>query len=200
MMKAFGARIIEVGPSDFKGAIKTRDQLVKNFGTYWSPMQFSNQYNIECHENTTAKEISQAVLDLDRSAVGYPTKLSALICGSGTGGTIMGCHNYLTKRWRNMKTVLVKPAEPASTHGIQGINDGADFLCDMSKVDEILEIKTQEAKDRARRLAREHGLLVGISAGANVLAAERWAENNNPRGVVITFLCDRGERYLSCYN
>ena len=200
MMKSFGARIVEVGHSDFKAAIKTRDELVNNFGKYWSPMQFSNKYNIECHEKTTASEIAYSVLNLDESAVGYPKKLAALVCGSGTGGTIMGCHNYLTQRWRRMKTILVKPRESAATHGIQGINDGADFLCDMSKVDETVEIKTQEAKDRAQKLAKEHGLLVGISSGANVLAAEKWVEKNNPSGVVITFLCDRGERYLSCYD
>ena len=112
----------------------------------------------------------------------------------------MGCHNYLIQRWRRMKTVLVKPYESAATHGIQGINDGADFLCDMSKVDETIKIKTKEAEDRSQKLAKEHGLLVGISSGANVLAAERWVKKNNPPGVVITFLCDRGERYLSCYN
>ena len=60
------------------------------------------------------------------------------------------------------------------------------------------EIKTEEAKKRAKRLAREHGLLVGISAGANVLASEKWIEQNNPKGIVVTILCDRGERYLSC--
>ena len=98
-----------------------------------------------------------------------------------------------------MKTILVRPYESAETHGIQGINDGADFLCDMSKVDEIVEVKTIEAKERARLLTRKNGLLVGISSGANILAAEKWLQNNNPRGVVVTFLCDRGERYLSCH-
>jgi len=198
MMKMFGSRIIEVGDNDFKAAIRTRDELVNNFGKYWSPKQFSNKYNIECHERTTAKEISYSVCSLSIEEAGYPKKLAALVCGSGTGGTIMGCHNYLIERWRGMKTVLVKPAEPAETHGIQGINDGADFLCDMSKVDEVIDIKTQEAKDRSAKLAKEMGLLVGISSGANILAAERWVEKNDPEGVVITFLCDRGERYLSC--
>ena len=98
-----------------------------------------------------------------------------------------------------MKTVLVKPAESAEVHGIQGINDGADFLCDMSKIDSVIEIATEEAKERSCRLAKEHGLLVGISSGANILAAERWVKNNNPSGIVVTFLCDRGERYLSCH-
>jgi len=196
MMEMFGAKIIEVGDNAFKEAIEKRNELVHNFGTYWSPMQFSNKYNIECHERTTAKEIGYSVLRLEDA--GTPRKLSALIAGSGTGGTIMGCHNHLIQLWSKMKTVLVKPAESAETHGIQGINDGADFLCDMSKIDEVIIIKTNEAKERSCRLAKEAGLLVGISSGANILAAERWVNKNNPEGIVITFLCDRGERYLSC--
>jgi cysteine synthase len=90
------------------------------------------------------------------------------------------------------------PAEDAASHGIQGINDGDDFLVDKTLIDEELIVSTQEAKERAARLAKENGLLVGISSGANVLAAERWIKENNPDGVVVTFLCDRGERYLSC--
>jgi len=191
MMRSFGARIIEVGDNAFKDAIQKRDELVHNFGTYWSPRQFSNPYNIECHEKTTATEIARSVLDL-------PARLSALVSGAGTGGTIMGCHKRLSMLWSDAKFLLTTPAEDAASHGIQGINDGADFLVDKSLIDEELVVSTQEAKERARRLAKENGLLVGISSGANVLAAERWIEKNNPTGVVVTFLCDRGERYLSC--
>ena len=191
MMKSFGARIIEVGDNAFKDAIRTRDDLVRNFSTYWSPMQFSNRYNIECHEKTTGAEIDRQITDLGLN-------IAAIVTGSGTGGTIMGCTRHLGKVWKNMKTVLVKPYESAETHGIQGINDGADFLCDMSRIDEVIEIKTIEAKERARLLTRKNGLLVGISSGANILAAEKWLQNNEARGVVVTFLCDRGERYLSC--
>jgi len=191
MMRSFGARIIEVGDNAFKEAIKTRDELVSNFGTYWSPRQFSNPYNIECHEKTTAKEIARAVLDM-------PARLSALVSGAGTGGTIMGCQRRLSMLWSDARFLLTTPLEGAATHGIQGINDGADFLVDKALIDEELLVSTEDAKERARRLAKENGLLVGISSGANVLAAERWIEKNNPTGVVVTFLCDRGERYLSC--
>ena len=191
MMRSFGARIIEVGDNAFKDAIEQRDQLVHNFGTYWSPRQFSNVHNIECHEKTTAAEIAQAVLDM-------PARLSALVSGAGTGGTIMGCQRRLSKLWSDARFLLTTPLEDAATHGIQGINDGADFLVDKTLIDEELVVSTQEAKERAARLAKENGLLVGISSGANVLAAERWIEKNNPTGVVVTFLCDRGERYLSC--
>ena len=105
-----------------------------------------------------------------------------------------------------MKTVAVEPAESpvmsggeSGLHGIQGIGDGSKFLVDLNKVDEIILISTKDATDRAIRLAQEKGLLVGISSGANILAAERFIEKYNPDGCVITILCDRGERYLSCF-
>ena len=191
MMTAFGARIIEVGDNAFSDAIKTRDELVNNFETYWTPKQFTNPYNIECHEKTTAVEVGRDVLSI-------PTRLSALVSGAGTGGTIMGCQKHLSQLWSDAKFLLTTPEEDALTHGIQGINDGEDFLVDKSVIDGELIVSTEDAKARANKLARENGLLVGISSGANVLAAERWIKENNPRGIVVTFLCDRGERYLSC--
>jgi cysteine synthase A len=193
MMEAYGARVIEVGDNQFHEAIKTRDSLVKNCGSFWSPKQFSNQYNIECHEKTTAIEIIRSVLGMSETG-----EVSAIVSGAGTGGTIMGCRNQLYKVWRDIKTVLVMPAEDAATHGIQGINDGADFLVNREIIDDIIAIKTEDAKNRAKLIAKEHGLLVGISSGANVLAAEKWVEKNEPKDIVVTFLCDRGERYLSC--
>ena len=85
----------------------------------------------------------------------------------------------------------------AGLHGIQGIGDGSKFLVDLGKVDEVLLVKTDDAIKRMKQL-HQRGLLVGISSGANVLASERWIEENNPDGIVVTILCDRGERYLSC--
>ena len=82
-------------------------------------------------------------------------------------------------------------------HGIQGIGDGSKFLVDLKKVDEIITVSTDEAKQRSKMLSRENGLLVGISSGANILASEKWIEKNNPKGIVFTILCDRGERYCS---
>ena len=93
---------------------------------------------------------------------------------------------------------MVKPSE--SPHGIQGIADGKEFLALDKDMHEIINVKTQDAIDRAKRLSKEMGLLVGISSGANVLAAERWISENNPLGNVITMLCDRGERYMSIYD
>ena len=102
------------------------------------------------------------------------------------------------------KIIAVEPAESPvmsggekGLHGIQGIGDGSKFLVDMDFVDEVITISTEEAKERSLRLAKENGLFVGISAGANVLASERWIEENNPHYPVVTILCDRGERYFS---
>ena len=190
MMKMYGAEIIEVGASDFAGAIALRDVICEENKNHFAPRQFSNPDNIECHEKTTGKEIVTSLLF---------SQIDAFISGAGTGGTIMGVSKALKKIYGNVKTVLVQPVEPADQHGIQGINDGQDFLVDMSKIDDIVKIKTEEAKERAKRLALENGLLVGISSGANVLAAERWIEKNNPLGVTVTTLCDRGERYFSCF-
>ena len=190
MMKIYGAEVIEVGPSDFKGAIQLREEMAAQDG-YWSPRQFENLDNIECHAETTAREIIKQLFVQEQKNIG------ALICGAGTGGTIMGCHKILSKLDATMKTVLVQPEEDAQTHGIQGINDGADFLVDRSILSDEIKISTQDATDRARRLAKESGYLVGISAGANILGAERWLEQNEINGAAITFLCDRGERYMS---
>jgi len=190
MMRAYGAEIIEVGPSDFAAAIELRDELCEKNENYYCPKQFSNPDNIKCHEETTGKEIAMSLLF---------SQIDAFVSGAGTGGTIMGVSKALKGTYSNVETILVQPAEPDDQHGIQGINDGEDFLVDKSKIDEIIEVKTEEAKERANRLAKENGLLVGISSGANVLAAERWIEKNSPVGVVVTILCDRGERYLSCF-
>ena len=195
MMRLYGAEIIEVGPSAFADAIALREDMVANDPECWSPRQFENQDNILCHCWTTGPEISQQT---------NGASLDAFVSGAGTGGTMMGVKKYFDRLhdrmgYKNPKFVLVVPAEPAAEHGIQGINDGADFLVDRSRMDFILEVGTQAALERAKRLARENGLLVGISAGANVLAAERWIEENNPEGIVVTMLCDRGERYLGLY-
>lgn len=192
MIKSFGAKLMEVAPGDFKGAIALRDDLVAKNDNYWTPDQFANEDNVACHQTTTAMEI---LTDSYKQNI-WP--ISALVSGAGTGGTIMGCRLTLKSDFRNMKTILVVPDRAeGTTHGIQGIGDDGDYLVNRSVIDEVIEITTSEATDRARRLIREQGLLVGISSGANILAAERWVAKNNPEGIVVTFLCDRGERYLS---
>jgi len=188
MMRVYGAEIIEVGDNAFKDAIALRDEMCAKNATYFNPRQFSNPDNIECHFKTTGIEIIKEMLEL-----------SAFIAGSGTGGTIMGVNKILKLMKSKAKVIQAQPEESNATHGIQGINDGEDFLLDKSILDETIYIKTKDAIARAKRLAKENGLLVGISAGANVLAAERWVAENNPEHPVVTILCDRGERYFSCY-
>lgn len=191
MMTAFGATILEVGPSDFQGAIQKRNEMLTHVDDSWSPCQFENNDNINCHKFVTAPEILQQ-LPLE-------PEWSAFISGSGTGGTIMGIRSFVeNNKDLSTKIIMVRPAE-GTAHGIQGIGDGEDFLATPKLFDEIIDIKTEDAIKRAKEFTKESGLLIGISAGANILAAETWIDSHNPAGSVVVMLCDRGERYLSLY-
>ena len=198
MMKFFGAELVEVDEGDFDGAIAYKEYLADING-YMELNQFNNPLNIECHKNTTFVEIMNDYLLCEED-------VSAFILGTGTGGTLMGFQQGVQEHNMDTKIIAVEPSESPvmsggqkGLHGIQGIGDGSKFLVDLDKVDEVITISTEEAKERALRLAKEKGLFVGISAGANVLASEQWIERNNPDGVVVTILCDRGERYFSCF-
>lgn len=195
MIRLFGATIIEVGKSDFEGAIALRDKMVEENENYFSPNQFANPDNIDCHTWTTGMEIKQELIRRGEE------KIAAIVSGGGTGGTIMGTKRAMEKFVDSSipKFIMVIPAE-GKVHGIQGIGDGGDYLVNREEIDETIAITTEDAIERAKKLAREHGLFVGISAGANVLAAERWMDDNEYDGCVVTFLCDRGERYLSIFD
>ena len=192
MMGYFGAELIEVAEGDFDRAIELKSKIAKD-NNHFELNQFNNPLNIECHYSTTFKEIESDT---------HFDSVSAFIAGTGTGGTLMG----IQKGYDGLSTkiIAVEPSESPvmsggekGLHGIQGIGDGSKFLVDLDKVDGIIPISTEEAKERSLRLAKENGLFVGISAGANVLASERWIKQNNPDGIVVTILCDRGERYFS---
>jgi len=189
MMRAFGSEIIETGPNEFQAAIELRDSLVNESGAF-SPMQFSNPLNVECHRQETALEIHKNII------INRVGKWEAFVHGAGTGGTMMGIKQYIDDKKLGVKCILTQPAEDNATHGIQGINDGADFLLDRTLMDEIISIKTEDAIARMKQFWKENGILVGISSGANILAAEKYVEKHDPKGIVITILCDRGERYL----
>jgi cysteine synthase A len=196
MLRLFGAELIEVDAGDFDGAIRLRNELSENNG-WFNCNQFDSQLNIQSHIETTAKEIINQVREMDESVSGF-------ITGTGTGGTLMGAGLTLKKDFPTMEVIAVEPDESPvmsggqpGIHGIQGIGDGSKFLVDLKFVDNIIRIKTEDAKERARQLSKEMGIFVGISAGANILAAERYVEETNPEGIIVTFLCDRGERYLS---
>jgi len=199
-LEYYGAELIEVPAGEFDTAISLRDRLAKENG-WFNCDQFNNPLNIECHKKTTAKEILKSI---NYGTDNY-SMVSAFVTGTGTGGTLMGAGLELKRTIPLTRIIAVEPAESPvmsggepGLHGIQGIGDGSKFLVDMKCVDEVLTVSTEEAKGRAKRLAKEHGIFVGISAGSNILASERWIEQNNPNGIVVTFLCDRGDRYFSC--
>ena len=195
LVKSYGATLIETEPGDFEGAIRLRNQMVEE--GYWSPMQFENLQNIECHAKTTAIEIwYQMEMNVD-----------ILVAGTGTGGTIMGVGGELKKLNSSLRVVAVEPKEcpimynsfygtslPVSkVHGIQGIGDGSKYLVELDMVDEIILISTEEAIQKVKELA-EVGISAGISAAANILAAERV---DKPDQRTVTFLCDDSSKYQS---
>ena len=195
LVKSYGATLIETAPGDFEGAIRLRNQMVEE--GYWSPMQFENPQNIECHAKTTAIEIwYQMEMNVD-----------VLVAGTGTGGTIMGVGGELKKLNSSLRVVAVEPEEcpimynafygaslPVSkVHGIQGIGDGSKYLVDLDLVDGIVLISTEEAIQKVKELA-EVGISAGISAAANILAAERV---DKPDQRTVTFLCDDSSKYQS---
>jgi cysteine synthase len=196
MLRLYGAELIEVEDGKFDDAIALRDRMAKENG-YFNPNQFHNPLNIQAHYEGTGVEILHQHTD----------KIAAFLDGTGTGGTLMGTSRLLKMYHPWMKVVAVEPAESPvmsggqpGLHGIQGIGDGSKFMVDLKEVDDIIIVSTEEAKERAKRLAKEQGLFVGISSGANILASERLLEKYpDIEGNIITILCDRGERYLSCF-
>tara|TARA_A200000159_G_C7318257_1_gene337664 strand:+ start:303 stop:1184 length:882 start_codon:yes stop_codon:yes gene_type:complete len=190
MMRVFGSKIIDAPDDDFAAAIEMRDIFILKNKCAWSPMQFSNQKNIECHKKITAPEIHSQVREIGEG-------WEAFIHGSGTGGTIEGVRRYIDESELATSVCMVKP--DSSPHGIQGIADGKEFLAKEADMKALINVSTDEAILRAKDFAKNTGILVGISSGANILASERWVDENDPKGIVVTMLCDRGERYMSIY-
>jgi cysteine synthase A len=177
------------------GAVYAAQELCRTHAGYVMLQQFENPANPDAHRRTTALEILEAT----------GGRLDAFVAGVGTGGTITGVGEVLRARLGAVRVVAVEPARSpvlsggkARVHGIQGI--GASFvpgILDRAVIDEIVQVKDEDAMATALRLAREEGLLVGISAGANVWAALGVAERLGAGRTVVTVLCDTGERYLS---
>jgi len=169
MFEYYGAELIEVSEGDFDGAIELRDKLARD-NNWFNCNQFHNPLNVKAHYQTTGPEIYNQYKDANREK-----DPGVFVGGTGTGGTLMGTTKFLKEMWPNIKAVAVEPEESAvmsggepGLHGIQGIGDGSKFLVDLDKVDEIRTISTECAKKYARYLAKNHGLLVGISAAANI--------------------------------
>jgi cysteine synthase A len=197
LMLAFGAEF-ELTPRDkgMKGSIARATEILEEIPGSWMPQQFENPANLEVHRRTTAQEILHDFADAP------PT---ALITGVGTGGHITGCAEILKEEWPDLRIFAVEPTlspvlsggEPGP-HPIQGI--GAGFIpaiMNTSLLDGIIKVAPEDAKEMARRAAREEGMLIGISSGATLAAiAQKLPElGENPR--VLGFNYDTGERYLS---
>ncbi|MGB2980944.1 MAG: cysteine synthase A [Candidatus Zixiibacteriota bacterium] len=195
LLKYLGAEIVLTeGSKGMKGAIEKAQELVGEFG-YFQPLQFDNPANPEIHRKTTAEEIIRDLGNL---------KLDFFVAGVGTGGTITGAGEALKKKYTN-KNVAVEPKDSPvlsggkpGPHKIQGI--GAGFVPSVynpENVDEIIGVSNDEAISTSWRLAREEGILAGISAGANVFAALSVAKREGREKVVLVIVPDVGERYLS---
>jgi cysteine synthase A len=197
LLQALGANLVLTpGGEGMKGAIKRAEELAKGMKKTFIPQQFENPANPDIHRKTTADEI---IRDTE-------TAVDIFVAGVGTGGTITGVGEVLKEHNKNVKVIAVEPAEsavlsgePAGPHRIQGI--GAGFVPDILNtkiIDEIMKVNSDDAFMMARRLAKEEGILCGISAGANVWAAIEVAKRKENTGkTIVTIICDTGERYLS---
>jgi cysteine synthase A len=195
MLRLYGAELIEVGPGDFDSAIKLRDELAEKNG-WFNGNQFASLWNIEAHKEGTGVELMY-------QAISNKIRPSAFVLGTGTGGTLMGAGETLKNFYYDMEIVAVEPSESpvmsggeSGLHGIQGIGDGSKFMVDLDFVDHIITISTEEATQMSRRLSKDYGIFVGISAGANVLASVKYGQKFDKTNI-FTILCDRGDRYLS---
>jgi cysteine synthase A len=200
LLKAFGAELcLTPGPQGMKGCVLKAEELVaEDPGHYFMPQQFNNQANPEVHRRTTALEIWE---DTDG-------RVDILIGGVGTGGTITGVGQVIKPLKPGFQVIAVEPVDSPvlsggnpGPHKIQGI--GAGFIPDVLRrdlVDEIIQVKSDDAGTTARRLAKEEGILVGISSGAALWAALEVAKRpeNNGKTIVVV-LPDTGERYLSTW-
>jgi cysteine synthase A len=197
LLKHLGAELVLTpGSEGMKGAIAKAEELVAQIPDSFMPNQFTNPANPEIHRRTTAREIwenTEGAIDI-------------FVAGVGTGGTITGVGEVIKQRKPSLYVVAVEPADSPvlsggkpGPHKIQGI--GAGFvpkILNLEIIDEIITVTNEQAMETARRIAREEGILCGISSGANAWAAMQIASRPEFKGKKIVFpLCDTGERYLS---
>ena len=195
VIKAYGAELI-LTPKEkgMQGAVDKAQEMFCECDNCFVPMQFSNMSNPRAHELTTAKEIFDST----------EGNVDIICAGIGTGGTVVGLKNGFKKLKPEVKVYGIEPKESplltegsAGAHKIQGI--GANFVTDIYRsgdIDGVLDIEGDVAIENARELARNHGILCGISSGANLAGAKLLAEKY-PNKNIVTIICDFGERYLS---
>ena len=197
LLSYFGAEIVLTpGNEGMAGAVKKAEEFASQDSRYFIPQQFKNEANPEIHRRTTAIEIWE-----DTNG-----EVDILVCGVGTGGTITGVGQVLIEKKPSFKAIAVEPVESPvlsggspGPHKIQGI--GAGFVPDVLDreiMDEIIQVKSSDAGRMARRLAKEEGLLAGISSGAAVQAAVEVAKRKENKGkLIVVVMPDTGERYLT---
>ena len=196
LLSSYGAQLVLTPAWEgMKGSIRESESIIAQNPSYFMPDQFSNPANPAMHKKTTAVEILESLAG----------QIDAFVAAVGTGGTITGCGELFKERNPNVKVIAVEPAgspvlsggEPGP-HKIQGI--GAGFIpkvLNRSIIDRVMTVTDDEAYQTAKQLSKKEGLLVGISAGANVFAAQKVAQELGPGKNVVTILCDTGERYIS---
>ncbi|WP_274365924.1 cysteine synthase A [Paenibacillus thermotolerans] len=199
LLRAYGADLVLTpGPEGMKGAIKRAEELVAENPGYFMPQQFKNPANVEIHRRTTGPEIVEAIQSHDG-------KLDAFVAGIGTGGTITGAGEVLREHFPGIQIIAVEPsASPVLSggkpgpHKIQGI--GAGFVPDILNTEvynEIITVENEDAFATSRRVAREEGILGGISSGAAIFAALQVAKKLGKGKRVVAIIPSNGERYLS---
>jgi cysteine synthase A len=199
LLSILGAELVLTeGAKAMKGAIEKAEELAASYKNSFIPQQFKNPANPEIHRRTTAEEIWQ---DTDG-------RVDYVIAGIGTGGTITGIGEVLKKKKPSVRMIAVEPTDSPvlsggkpGPHKIQGI--GAGFVPDVLNrdvIDEIIQVDHENAGDMARRIAKEEGILVGISSGAAIWAALEVAKRKDAEGkMIVAILPDSGERYLSTW-
>lgn len=197
LLRALGANLVLTPAADgMRGAIQKANEIALTDSNAWIPQQFENPANPAVHEQTTGPEIWEDTAG----------QIDAIVAGVGTGGTITGVARYIKARNPNFKAIAVEPAQSPvisggkpGRHRIQGI--GAGFVpknLDRNVVDEVITVDDEIAFAWGQRLAREEGIMAGISSGANVWAAAQIASRPEFRGKrIVTIMCSLGERYLS---